>query len=405
MTLSPATRTRLAKALHAYVMATPARDLPRDLKRWQSFRPQAIAPHAAGMVAALDDEGLRDRVLEWLDGNPAMHKQEVVLLRLALERPDGWEERAESGSSPAPTRSTTDPAERFRERLEREKQRVAQAKDDVRRAREDARRAKDEAQRARQAEKKSVADLNRQLASTNRELEKERVALDKTTADLTRTRDAADRERRRDRSTTEKALADKEEMKSQLGEARKEIANLGRKLKEAERTDKKKKTSSTKSAPTSREPAKRKRLPVPKGRFDDAPETLSSWLSTADVRVLIDGYNVTKAQSGFGDLKLEAQRERLVDTATQLARKHSVPMTIVFDGSEEPVGSKRRSRQGVKVEYSKQDEIADDHLIAVLAALPPDPVVVVTNDRELQHRAKRKGATVAGSDQFLALRR
>lgn len=405
MTLSPATRTRLAKALHAYVMATPARDLPRDLKRLQSFRSQALAPHAAGMVAALDDQGLRDRVLEWLDSNPAMPKQDAELLRLALERSDGWEEKAESGASGMPTRSTTDPAEKLQGRLEREKQRVTQAKDDVRRAREDARRAKEEAQRARQAEKKSVADLNRQLASTTRDLEKAHAALDKATVDLARVRDAADRERRRDRSTTEKALAEKEELKSQLGKARKEIAELDSKLRETERMAKKKRASSTNAAPTSREPAKRKRLPVPKGRFDDAPETLSSWLSAPDVRVLIDGYNVTKAQSGFGDLKLEAQRERLVDTATQLARKHSVPMTIVFDGSEEPVGSKRRSRQGVKVEYSKPDEIADDHLIAVLEALPPDPVVVVTNDKELQHRAKRKGATVAGSDQFLALRR
>lgn len=35
--------------------------------------------------------------------------------------------------------------------------------------------------------------------------------------------------------------------------------------------------------------------------------------------------------------------------------------------------------------------------------MPPDPVVVVTNDRELQGRARRLGATIASSNQLLTL--
>jgi rRNA-processing protein FCF1 len=56
------------------------------------------------------------------------------------------------------------------------------------------------------------------------------------------------------------------------------------------------------------------------------------------------------------------------------------------------------------VEYSA-GETADDHLIARLERLPPQPVIVVTNDKELQQRASALRATVASSDQLLALAR
>jgi rRNA-processing protein FCF1 len=57
------------------------------------------------------------------------------------------------------------------------------------------------------------------------------------------------------------------------------------------------------------------------------------------------------------------------------------------------------------VEYST-GEIADDHLIARLEGLPVDnPVVFVTNDRELQRRAAALGATIATPSQLLALAR
>jgi predicted RNA-binding protein with PIN domain len=57
----------------------------------------------------------------------------------------------------------------------------------------------------------------------------------------------------------------------------------------------------------------------------------------------------------------------------------------------------------VRIEYSRPDEIADDHLIAKLEELPASPVIVATNDRELQQRSAALGATIATSDQLLAL--
>jgi predicted RNA-binding protein with PIN domain len=85
--------------------------------------------------------------------------------------------------------------------------------------------------------------------------------------------------------------------------------------------------------------------------------------------------------------------------------RKSVPTTVVFDGSEVGPGTSRLARTRVRVEYSRAGEIADDHLMAKLASLPPDPVVLVTSDRELQERAGAEGATIASSAQLLDLAR
>ena len=402
---SRAARNRIAKALHAYVRATPARDLPHDLRRLQSFRPQAIGPHVNTLLKALEDEGLRDRVLEWLDEKPSLRDGDASLLRLVAERDEGWEAKAETeGEVQGHSKTTSDVTDKLRERVDREKTRTTQAKDDLRKAKEDLRRVKEESQRAKQEDKKKLSDLGSQLRDTSRDLERARAAVKKLESDVERGQTAVERERRREKRVVADTTAERDELKTQLRELRKEKTELEKRLRAAEKNASPKKASAPRPQPKPK-PKRRTMLKAPKGLFDDAPETLTSWLSTPDVRVLIDGYNVTKARSGFGDLDLEKQRERLIDNAVRLARKHSVPMTIVFDGSEELIGTKRRSRQGVKVEYSKPNEIADDHLIALLGSLPRDPVVVVTNDKELQHRAKKEGATVATSDQFLALRR
>jgi predicted RNA-binding protein with PIN domain len=119
---------------------------------------------------------------------------------------------------------------------------------------------------------------------------------------------------------------------------------------------------------------------------------------------LVDGYNASMSKKGFPGLKLEDQRLRLVDVLSKLARRTGVKVTVVFDGSD--VGSRPLSRRrSVSVQYSKPDEIADDHLVGLLESLPPNPVIVATSDRDLQRRAERLGATIATSEQLLALLR
>ena len=75
---------------------------------------------------------------------------------------------------------------------------------------------------------------------------------------------------------------------------------------------------------------------------------------------------------------------------------------IVFDGSEVAPGAARRMRGGVVVEYSKPSESADDHIVALLEATE-GAAILTTNDRDLQDRAAALGATIATSNQLLAL--
>jgi predicted RNA-binding protein with PIN domain len=190
-------------------------------------------------------------------------------------------------------------------------------------------------------------------------------------------------------------------LNSELKRLRRELDDAQMRLREATAKRAKKKPTKDEDLPT----GPRTQLPVPKGRYEDDPETLSEWLDVPTVLLVIDGYNVTKAEGGFGDLSLEKQRERLIDEAMKLARRKKVKGHIVFDGAEIEGGGHRRPRGPLSVEYSKAGEIADNHIVALVESLPPVPVVVVTNDRELQDRVTTLGATAATSQQLLALLR
>ena len=121
--------------------------------------------------------------------------------------------------------------------------------------------------------------------------------------------------------------------------------------------------------------------------------------------LVIDGYNVARAPGAFGELGLEQQRDRLVDRVSNLAVTRKLRPVIVFDGSDVDPGVRTAPRGPVKVQYSAPGEIADDHIVALVEKQPPVPVVVVTNDRELQARVARLGATIATWGQLLSLTR
>jgi predicted RNA-binding protein with PIN domain len=120
------------------------------------------------------------------------------------------------------------------------------------------------------------------------------------------------------------------------------------------------------------------------------------------VRLLVDGYNVAKQEGAFKALSGEDQRARTLAEVDRLVRRHGVSTTVVFDGAEVAPGISRRRHGLAKVEYSRPPEIADDHLVALLASWPPGPVVVATSDKELQDRCRALGSTIATSEQLLA---
>jgi predicted RNA-binding protein with PIN domain len=385
----------IVRGFAAYIRDTPAQELPPALRSLAKFRAQALVARKNQMLAALEDEAMRALVLQWMEERRrSLSKGDARALRLFCERPPGWEEELRELAA---VRPAAKPSSREDDRgaLERERTRTKRAKEDARRTRETASRTV-ETERARVAElRERIAQLEADLAAMRRDLRRARAEAE---SDLRR----QERELRKARREVERALAERDELKQRLRDERRRADALERRVAEVERPQAK--PAAPASRPRRAGPGRRTALRVPPGRPGDDPETLAEWLEVPGAHVLIDGYNVTLAEGGFGDLALETQRSRLVQEVARLVRRKGAEAIVVFDGSEIAPGTARRHRSRyVRVEYSRPPRSADDHLVAALADLPPDPVIVVTNDRELQGRARRHGATIATSSQLLAL--
>jgi predicted RNA-binding protein with PIN domain len=386
------------RGIGAFVQDAEPRRLPASIRRFRGWRPQTLNRHRSSLFDALEDEDFRAAILEWLsDGHPPLSTPDATTLKIATERNDGWGEELAGRSSPR-RRSPAPSSDESGGRIARERERTKKARADLRRAKEELRTA--------------TEDLQRRLAR----LEKERDALQRLLAErdanseslrtrLVAAREDVDRERRRWRRQEHRAGTDAAELRA-------EVKTLRRALSKAESEVEALRRNADRTGPPESEPPPepppspprrhRQPLAVPKGRFEDDPQTLDEWLDRG-AWLLVDGYNVTKAEGGFSNLALEVQRERLVDEVRKLVTKKRVRATIVFDGSEVPPGTKRLERGPIAVEYSSPDEPADDHLIALLESGPPEPAVLVSSDRDLQARAAALGATIAGSRQLLEL--
>ena len=277
--------------------------------------------------------------------------------------------------------------------LERERRKVKDA-------REEARKAKETARSVLESNAKKVEELERAIAATNAELKRVQAELQAAAAKAGKATSELERRERRAQREVEKARADRDESRAEVKSLRKEVARLTRELASTSPVDKPRQRK-TVARPT--EPTVRKPLDVPNGLMAESREALEAWLKEPNVSLLIDGYNVSKTEGGFVDISLEQQRNRLVDEIDRLARRMKVASTIVFDGALIEPAAVRRKRRTVVVAYSKPPEIADDHLVALLEEQPNHPVIVVTNDRELQDRSVALGATIARSEQLLSL--
>lgn len=385
----------LAEGLGAYVRASEPERLPKNLRRLKGFRPKTLLAHRDELLSLLDDEVQRKLVLRWLDdrtpGGPPKRVREV--LRLATDRAEGWQEGL-AGRSRGPDPALSAPARDYEAELEAERFKSKRLRDDKRRAQTELR-AEAEAERRRAD---ALARDNGALGKRIAELERR---LGEAEANRGRVVEEAERRGRRLEREADRARTQRDDISRELKEARKRISALEKQAP----VSKPRPHGVPKRASPEREPppARRVALGVPQGLFEEDPKTLDAWLKAPNVSLLVDGYNVSKSEGGFGDLNLESQRTRLIDEIDRLARSRRVPATIVFDGASISPGAARRSRKQVRVEYSRPPEIADDHLMALLGDMDAYPVILVTNDRELQGRAAELGATLARSQQLLAL--
>lgn len=118
--------------------------------------------------------------------------------------------------------------------------------------------------------------------------------------------------------------------------------------------------------------------------------------------VLVDGYNVTKQHQP--DLDLEGQRAWLVRTLAALATRRRVRPTVVFDGQRAAGSRPAAGGREVAVVFTPEGVTADDELVLAVEATD-EPVVVVTDDRELAGRLTSSGADVVGTRPFLGAAR
>jgi predicted RNA-binding protein with PIN domain len=142
-------------------------------------------------------------------------------------------------------------------------------------------------------------------------------------------------------------------------------------------------------------------VPVTAVRRADNPTLLDRVLSTPNLHLIVDGYNVTK--SGFAETSLAEQRSRLITAMAALAGRCGAETTIVFDGGQRPPIQAPTPR-GIRVLFSAVDEIADDLIRRLVAAEPVGrPVLVVTSDRQLALDVAGRGAWTAPAAALLGL--
>jgi uncharacterized protein len=121
------------------------------------------------------------------------------------------------------------------------------------------------------------------------------------------------------------------------------------------------------------------------------------------LHIVIDGYNLIRQSGRFSALEqqsLQAGRDHLVDFLAAYKKYKPHKITVVFDGTEAPVGLPRSARlKGITVRYSRQGELADA-VIKRIVARESQRVLVVSSDAEVAHNAEAHGAAAISVSEF-----
>lgn len=129
---------------------------------------------------------------------------------------------------------------------------------------------------------------------------------------------------------------------------------------------------------------------------------LEQYLTMPRARLIVDGYNVSKA--AWPESSLEAQRIRLLNALAPLVARVGAETTVVFDAASSTSRPVVNAPRGVKVLFSPEGVIADDVIRDLVAAEPEGRVViVVSSDQEVARDVVRAGARSAASPALLGL--
>jgi predicted RNA-binding protein with PIN domain len=131
-------------------------------------------------------------------------------------------------------------------------------------------------------------------------------------------------------------------------------------------------------------------------------------VSDAEVRLLIDGYNVLHASGAFptaGPATFEHSRQAFLAWLAARIESRSRPRTIVvFDGMHAAPGLPRRlNHDELTVLFSRRKQSADEVLEELIeAAAYPRQLLVVSSDHRVQRAARQRGAEFVDSEIWAA---
>ncbi|WP_036563445.1 NYN domain-containing protein [Nocardioides halotolerans] len=391
MELPDAVRARVVSLVAASL--ADVSPLPAALKQVAGFAPARRARlGATAIMSELErDDELRERVATQVRVRASDEAGDVAALAW-LERSEGWEDAVRSVAERAA--QPNDAAQQERE------QRLRERADEAERTLREQRRSHKAALDALKAE---VATLRRTLGETRtkeraarEEAEAARTRADESTtrlerevrqlrAQVAKLEEAAGEQRRQARTERDDVTVRARMLLDTLGDA---VAGLRRELA---------------LPPTSTTPGER----VEETYADESPTTpgpplvqdparLAQYLAMPRPRLIVDGYNVTKA--AWPTQTLEAQRTRLLGLLGALVARTGAETTVVFDGAASDTRATLAAPRGVKVLFSPPGVIADDVIRELVTAEPQGRVVVVvTDDRALGADVRRTGARVAGA--------
>ena len=127
MAFPPDIRAALVEGLGAYVAAAAHLDLPKKLRRLKGFTPKGLARHGNELLELLEDETQRKLILQELDDDSLrLSKRNAGVLRIALERSDGWDAELAAMSSSS-EEAQTETGGGLEKQLERERHKVKDA--------------------------------------------------------------------------------------------------------------------------------------------------------------------------------------------------------------------------------------------------------------------------------------
>ena len=240
-------------------------------------------------------------------------------------------------------------------------------------------------------------------AEARSELERVRAESEELAASLAAERDRAQSKVLEERERADRASAEVEIARQSAREARQgDEVRLSLLLETLEGavSGLRRELGATGSGPRPADIVQRVRADPGEDREASDPSRLDRLLALPAVHLIVDGYNVTK--TGYPELPLADQRNRLAHQLAALAARTGAEVTVVFDGAD-VLGVRTAAPRGVWVLFSEPGVQADDVIRDLVSAEPRGrQLVVASSDREVATSVRRRGAYTVSSAVLLS---